>query len=56
MIQDLNSKQPLVSDIKLTWHAVLKKLNKEYGNEIYNSWLKNLKVKTLENEINLMLN
>ena len=28
MIQDLNSKKPLVSDIKLTWHAVLKKLNK----------------------------
>ena len=50
MIQDLNSQQPLVSDIKATWYSVLKKLNKEYGNEIYNSWLKNLKVKTLENE------
>ena len=34
MIQDLNSKQPLVSDIKLTWHAVLKKLNKELFGDI----------------------
>ena len=50
MIQDLNSQQPLVSDIKATWYSVLKKLNKEYGNEIYNSWLKNLKVKMLEDE------
>ncbi len=50
MIHDLNSQQALVSDIKTTWHSVLKKLNKEYGNEIYNSWLKNLKVKTLEQE------
>ena len=50
MVQDLNSQQPLVSDIKTTWHAVLKKLNKEYGNEIYNSWLKNLNVKSLERE------
>ena len=50
MVQDLNSQQPLVSDIKITWHAVLKKLNKEYGNEIYNSWLKNLNVKSLESE------
>ena len=49
MIQDLNSQQLLVSDIKVTWYSVLKKLNKEYGNEIYNSWLKNLKVKSLEN-------
>ena len=50
MIQDLNSQQPLVSDIKATWYSVLKKLNKEYGNEIYNSWLKNLKVNNLQNE------
>ena len=50
MAQDLNSQQSLVSDIKTTWHAVLKKLNKEYGNEIYNSWLKNLNVKSLEME------
>ena len=50
MVQDLNSQQPLVSDIKTTWYLVLKKLNKEYGNEIYNSWLKNLNVKSLESE------
>ena len=50
MVQDLNSQQPLVSDTKTTWYIVLKKLNKEYGNEIYNSWLKNLNVKSLENE------
>ena len=42
MVQDLNSQQPLVSDIKNTWYLVLKKLNKDYGNVIYNSWLKNL--------------
>ena len=47
MVQDLNSQQPLVSDIKTTWYLVLKKLNKEYGNEIYNSWLKNLNVKSI---------
>ena len=50
MVQDLNSQQPLVSDIKTTWYLVLKKLNKEYGNEIYNSWLKNLNLKSLESE------
>ena len=50
MVQDLSSQQPLVSDLKTNWYSVLKKLNQEYGNEIYNSWIKNLKLKNLEGE------
>ena len=51
MSQDLNrqSTQPL--NLKEQWSNVLKKLNSEYGNEIFNSWIKNIKIHSQEDEV-----
>ena len=46
MFQDLENAQPSKSSIRDQWNIVLKKLNSEYGNEIFNSWIKNISIKT----------
>ena len=51
MYQDLNNAQSSVSNLKDQWNSVLKKLNAEYGNEIFNSWIKNIKIKNLDQDI-----
>ncbi len=51
MYQDLpNIKAPNIN-IKDQWNSVLKKLNVEYGNEIFNSWIKNIRIKNLDEDI-----
>ena len=51
MYQDLpNVKAPHIN-IKDQWNSVLKKLNVEYGNEIFNSWIKNIRIKNLDEDI-----
>ncbi len=50
MIHDLNKAQTTNNSIKDQWNSVLGKLNTEYGNEIFNSWIKNISVKNLDNE------
>ena len=51
MYQDLpNVKAPNIN-IKDQWNSVLKKLNVEYGNEIFNSWIKNIRIKNLDEDI-----
>ncbi len=51
MYHDLNKAQNGSSNIKDQWNSVLKKLNSEYGNEIFNSWIKNIKIKNLDGDI-----
>ena len=51
MFQDLENAQPSKSSIRDQWNSVLKKLNAEYGNEIFNSWIKNISIKNLDNDI-----
>ena len=51
MFQDLENAQPSKSSIRDQWNIVLKKLNSEYGNEIFNSWIKNISIKNLDNDI-----
>ncbi len=51
MYQDLNKARSTVSNLKDQWNIVLKKLNTEYGNEIFNSWIKNISVKSLDEDI-----
>ena len=51
MFQDLENAQPSKSSIRDQWNIVLKKLNYEYGNEIFNSWIKNISIKNLDNDI-----
>ena len=51
MYHDLNKAQNGNSNIKDQWNSVLKKLNSEYGNEIFNSWIKNIKIKNLDGDI-----
>ena len=51
MFQDLENTQPSKSSIRDQWNSVLKKLNTEYGNEIFNSWIKNISIKNLDNDI-----
>ena len=51
MFQDLENAQPSQSSLRDQWNSVLKKLNAEYGNEIFNSWIKNISIKNLENDI-----
>ena len=48
MYQDLNKNQALTIDLKDQWNSVLKKLNAEYGNEIFNSWIKNISIRNLD--------
>jgi len=51
MAQDLNQISPIEINVKDLWLSVLKKLNNEFGNEIFNSWIKNIKVQSIEDDI-----
>ena len=51
MSQDLNRKASQSLNFKDQWGNVLKKLNNEYGNEIFNSWIKNIKIQSQEGDI-----
>ena len=51
MAQDLNQISPIEINVKDLWLLVLKKLNNELGNEIFNSWIKNIKVQSIEDDI-----
>ena len=51
MSQDLNRKTSQPLNFKDQWTNVLKKLNNEYGNEIFNSWIKNIKIQSHEGEV-----
>ena len=51
MSHDLNQISPIEINVKDLWHTVLKKLNNEFGNEIFNSWIKNIKVQSIEDDI-----
>ena len=51
MSQDLNRKTSQSLSFKDQWSSVLKKLNSEYGNEIFNSWIKNIKIQSHEGEV-----
>jgi len=51
MAHDLNQISPIEINVKDLWHTVLKKLNNEFGNEIFNSWIKNIKVQSIEDDI-----
>ena len=51
MFQDFNQAQNATSNLKDQWNSVLKKLNAEYGNEIFNSWIKNISIKNLDEDI-----
>ena len=49
--KDLNQNQASSVNLKDQWNSVLKKLNTEYGNEIFNSWIKNISIRNLEEEV-----
>ena len=51
MSQDLNRQINQSVNFKDQWGNVLKKLNNEYGNEIFNSWIKNIKIQSQEGEV-----
>ena len=51
MSQDLNRQTSQPLNFKDQWSNVLKKLNNEYGNEIFNSWIKNIKIQSHEGEV-----
>ena len=51
MSYDLNQIKSLEINIKDLWLNVLKKLNEELGNEIFNSWIKNIKVQSIEDDV-----
>ncbi len=51
MSQDLHRQTSQLLNFKDQWSNVLKKLNSEYGNEIFNSWIKNIKIQSQEDEI-----
>ena len=51
MSQDLNRQATQPLNLKEQWRNVLKKLNSEYGNEIFNSWIKNIKIHSQEDEV-----
>ena len=50
MYQDINQKKLSEISLKEQWGNVLKKLNTEYGNEVFNSWIKNISIKHLEGD------
>ena len=50
MYQDQYQKKLPDISLKEQWGNVLKKLNAEYGNEVFNSWIKNITVKHLESD------
>ena len=47
MSQDLHLQASQSLNFKDQWGNVLKKLNNEYGNEIFNSWIKNIKIQEI---------
>ena len=51
MSQDLNRETSQSLNFKDQWGNVLKKLNNEYGNEVFNSWIKNIKIQSQEGEV-----
>ena len=51
MYQDLNHNQASSVNLKDQWNSVLKKLNAEYGNEIFNSWIKNISIRNLDEDV-----
>ena len=51
MAQDLNQISPLEINVKDLWLSVLKKLNAELGNEIFNSWIKNIRVQSIDEDV-----
>ena len=51
MYQDLSKAQSTSLNLKDQWNSVLKKLNTEYGNEIFNSWIKNISIKNLDGDV-----
>jgi len=51
MSQDLHLQASQSLNFKDQWGNVLKKLNNEYGNEIFNSWIKNIKIQSQEGEV-----
>ena len=51
MQQDLNNIQNSSANLKDQWNSVLKKLNQEYGNEVFNSWIKNITIKNLDEDV-----
>ena len=51
MSQDLYRETSQSLNFKDQWNNVLKKLNNEYGNEIFNSWIKNIKIQSQEGEV-----
>ncbi len=51
MAQDLNQINSPEINIKDLWLNVLKKLNDELGNEIFNSWIKNINVQSLDDDV-----
>ena len=51
MSQDLNRQATQPLNLTEQWRNVLKKLNSENGNWIFNSWIKNIKVHSQEDEV-----
>ena len=51
MSQDLNRQTSQLLSFKDQWSNVLKKLNNEYGIEVFNSWIKNIKIQSQEGEV-----
>ena len=51
MSQDLNKLNSPEINIRDLWITVLRKLNNELGNEIFNSWIKNIKVQSLDDDV-----
>ncbi len=51
MYQDLSKAETSSSNLKDQWGLVLKKLNSEYGNEVFNSWIKNITIKNLDEDV-----
>ena len=51
MYHDLNNAQASINNLKDQWNSVLKKLNSEYGNEVFNSWIKNITIRNLDEDV-----
>ena len=51
MSQDLNQLSAPEINIRDLWITVLRKLNNELGNEIFNSWIKNIKVQSVDGDV-----
>ena len=51
MYQDLNQNQASSVESKRSMEFSPKKLNAEYGNEIFNSWIKNISIRNLDEDV-----